>query len=520
MAKLKLTATTIQNHKPKSANEILNDGDGLSMRFRLLLTESTDKRKVYSKTWIYSYKVGTKSLYITLGSFESLVSEFDREIYGLHELPKDARLTLEIARMIVVGIQKRKKLKIDPKDYIQQEIDKRERAKQKLIDDELERLAAIAKKNENDRLLKIKADAENLTVQHLFDAWIADGVRRKDDNATLLRTFKADVLPQIGKIAIKDLTEHHVRGLLRVLVKRGVNRSAVIMRNNLTQMFAWAEKRQPWRKLLSEGNPIDLIEMDKIVDRDYDMKNERHRKLSPDEIKELKDIFIREQLAFDTAPDRRSARHPVETSFQCAIWIMLSTLCRVGEMSMARWENVDFEARTWFIPKADTKGEENDLTIFLSDFSLDQFRKLHTATGHSDWLFPARNHDGHVCVKSMSKRVGDRQSMFKRDADGLARKPMSNRRQDNTFLLGEGKEGAWTPHDLRRTGATMMQSLGVPLDIIDRCQNHVLSGSKVRRAYLQHDYAKEKRDAWRLLGDRLALILNPADNVITLERRA
>jgi integrase len=516
MAKLKLTATKIENHKPVIANEILNDGNGLSMRFRLLLSESTEKRRVYSKSWIYSYKIGTKSLYITLGNFDSLVSEFDASIY---ELPKDARLTLENARKIVESIRERKQIGIDPKDFIQQEIDRREQAKQKLIDDELARLATIAQNIEDERLHQIKVDAENLTVRHLFDSWMVDGVSRKDGNATLLRTFKADVLPHVGKIAIKDLTEHHVRGLLRILVKRGVNRSAVIMRNNLTQMFAWAEKRQPWRKLMIDGNPIDLIEIEKIVDRDYDLKNERTRKLSPDEIKELKDIFVSEQLAFDTAPDRRSTRHPVETSFQCAIWIMLSTLCRVGEMSMARWENVDFESRTWFIPKANTKGEENDLTIFLSDFSLDQFRQLHKATGDSGWLFPARNHDGHVCVKSMSKRVGDRQSMFKKDAEGIARKPMSCRRHDNTFLLGEGKEGAWTPHDLRRTGATMMQSLGVPLDIIDRCQNHVLSGSKVRRHYLQHDYAEEKRDAWRLLGDRLALILNPADNVITLERK-
>ncbi len=517
MAKLKLTATKIENHKPVSANEILNDGNGLSMRFRLLRSESTEKRKVFSKNWIYSYKVDTRSLYITLGNFESLLSEFDTSLYNL---PKDTRLTLENARKIVEGIRERKQIGIDPKDFIQQEIDRREQARLKLMADELARLAAIAQKIEDERLHQIKIDAENLTVRHLFDSWIVDGVSRKDGNATLLRTFKADVLPLIGKKAIKDLTEHELRHLLRVLVKRGVNRSAVIMRNNLTQMFAWAEKRQPWRKLMIDGNPMDLIEIEKIVDRDYDLKNERTRKLNPDELRELKTIFIREQFEYDNALNRRSTRHPVETSFQCAIWIMLSTLCRVGEMSMARWENVDFESRTWFIPKANTKGEENDLSIFLSDFSLDQFRKLHQATGDSDWLFPSRNNDGHVCVKSMSKRVGDRQSMFKKDAEGLARKPMSCRRHDNTFLLGEGREGAWTPHDLRRTGATMMQSLGVPLDIIDRCQNHVLSGSKIRRHYLQHDYAEEKWDAWRLLGDRLALILNPADNVLTLERRA
>lgn len=48
-----------------------------------------------------------------------------------------------------------------------------------------------------------------------------------------------------------------------------------------------------------------------------------------------------------------------------------------------------------------------------------------------------------------------------------------------------------------------MQALGVPLDTIDRCQNHVLSGSKVPRHYLHHGYAAEKRDAWRALGARI-----------------
>jgi hypothetical protein len=48
----------------------------------------------------------------------------------------------------------------------------------------------------------------------------------------------------------------------------------------------------------------------------------------------------------------------------------------------------------------------------------------------------------------------------------------------------------------------MMQALGVSPDVIDRCQNHVLAGSRVRRHYLHHDYAEEKTRAWNLLGDR------------------
>lgn len=349
--------------------------------------------------------------------------------------------------------------------------------------------------------------SENLTVKDMFDAWLLDGVRRKDGNAELQRSFAADVLPKIGATAIKDLTEHDLRAVLRTMVERGVNRATVMVRNSLTQMFSWAEKRQPWRKLLVDGDPMDLIEIEKIVDPAYDLDNQRDRVLSPAEIRELRDIFVRMRAEFDAAPDKRATARPVDQVTQCAVWIMISTLCRVGEMSMARWEHVDFEAAEWFIPKANVKDNVADLTVYLSSFSLGHFRELHKLTGHTEWCFPGRGAERHLDVKSITKQVGDRQAMFKKSKDGSARKPMANRRHDNTLVLGDGKNGAWTPHDLRRTGATMMQSLGVSLELIDRCQNHVLAGSKVRRHYLHHDYAEEKQGAWGILGKRLTEIL-------------
>ncbi|MBM9960887.1 integrase, partial [Pseudomonas aeruginosa] len=100
------------------------------------------------------------------------------------------------------------------------------------------------------------------------------------------------------------------------------------------------------------------------------------------------------------------------------------------------------------------------------------------------------------------KLIGDRQCQFKNRS-----KPVAGRHHDDSLVLSKGTKGEWTPHDLRRTGATMMQELGVTLEIIYRCQNHLLGGSKVRRHYLHHDYAKEKTEAWRLLGDKLEIIL-------------
>ena len=56
-----------------------------------------------------------------------------------------------------------------------------------------------------------------------------------------------------------------------------------------------------------------------------------------------------------------------------------------------------------------------------------------------------------------------------------------------------------------------MQQLGISLDIIDRCQNHVLAGSKVRRHYMHYDYARETCEAWDKLGSYINNIINNND---------
>lgn len=148
--------------------------------------------------------------------------------------------------------------------------------------------------------------------------------------------------------------------------------------------------------------------------------------------------------------------------------------------------------------------------VFLSDFALEQFKTLHKLSGDTAWCFPARDAENHVCVKSVSKQIGDRQLRFKN------RKDLSNRRNDDSLVLANGSNGEWTPHDLRRTAATMMQALGVSPDVIDRCQNHVLAGSRVRRHYLKHEYNAEKRGAWRLLGAEIEGVLGQPGPAPTL----
>lgn len=360
--------------------------------------------------------------------------------------------------------------------------------------------------------------AGNLPFRALFDAWLADGVARADGNAELRRTFDKDVLPSIGETPLRAVTVDTLLGVLRAIGRqRSRGRTAERMLSELRQMYRWAIKRNPWRALLTDGNPAELIETAQVVPADY-TPGIRTRTLSADEIRELRNIFATMQTDYEAAPDKRSTDRPVLHETQIAMWLCLSTACRIGELLMARWEHIDLDTGEWVVPKENTKTKV-EWCVLLSDFALRQFKALHELTGETEWCFPARAPGrgeaptAHVCVKSVSKQMGDRQMQFKN------RKPLKHRRHDDTLVLSKGVNGEWTPHDLRRTAATMMQALRVNVDVIDRCQNHVMAGSKVRRHYLHHDYAAEKREAWRLLGEQIEAILT-ASNVVPLTRAA
>jgi integrase len=77
----------------------------------------------------------------------------------------------------------------------------------------------------------------------------------------------------------------------------------------------------------------------------------------------------------------------------------------------------------------------------------------------------------------------------------------------------------WTFHDLRRTAATGMARLGIPVRVTEAVLNHVSgTAAGIVSVYQRHDYADEKRnalDAWaRLVAD---LVEGRADNVVRIE---
>jgi integrase len=76
----------------------------------------------------------------------------------------------------------------------------------------------------------------------------------------------------------------------------------------------------------------------------------------------------------------------------------------------------------------------------------------------------------------------------------------------------------WRLHDLRRTARTLLSRASVTPDTAERCLGHAIGG--VRGVYDRHDFAAEKRQAFEALAALLERIINPKDNVVSLEARS
>lgn len=372
------------------------------------------------------------------------------------------------------------------------------------IDPRVKKVAnKIEQRNAIAEVLQLEEErkSESKTLKDMFDLWIADGVRRKDGNKSIIQSFNKYIIPAIGEIEIRNIDEHRLSKIYKQIVADGKNATAFELHKDVKQMLTWAEKRKPWRALMSDGNPADLVEIDKILPANFTKVRERF--LSIEEIKRLKAAFNNLADGYAKADNKYEVERPLKKEVQLAMWICLSALTRISETLKAEWSHIDLVKRTWFIPKENTKktGKKDtrtDHTVYLSEFTLEQFKALKTLTGDSKWIFPARYKDGPVCEKSASKQVGDRQVMFK----SRTRK-LKCRVETNSLIIGDEK---WTPHDLRRTGATLMQELDIPREIINLCQHHKV-GSQIDKHYLQHDYKDKQKDAWSKLGKKLNEVL-------------
>ncbi|MEI6146403.1 MAG: tyrosine-type recombinase/integrase [Methylococcales bacterium] len=349
---------------------------------------------------------------------------------------------------------------VDPKLEI-----KIEKARKK--QQQLEELEAFA---------KLKA---RMTVNDLFCLWCDTDLIYRKDKSEVIRMFNKDVLPDMGYLFIEDVKKGHVSSIIIKLKKRGVIHLARNILKLIRQMFRFAVDSD-----FIEFDPTASLSITKTTTK----PTERDRYLTELEIKALA-----RQL-----PDARLMK-----STECALWIALSTMCRIGELSKAKFSDIDFAEKIWFIPKENSKNK-NAHTIYLSEFALGQFKLLATYANNDIWVFPNRDRTSHVCKKSITKQVDGRQNT----------QILSNRSKNNQTLVLSG--GKWTPHDLRRSGSTLLGEMVYDADLIEKMLNHT-EENRTKRTYQRQKLEKQKKEAWHALGQRLQLLTNTeSSNVILM----
>ena len=166
--------------------------------------------------------------------------------------------------------------------------------------------------------------------------------------------------------------------------------------------------------------------------------------------------------------------------------LQLWTCTRGGEICQMRADQITREPDGvwWTIQKATNKLRHHetaeDQRVPLVGRALEVVERLVRDRGdEGGWLFPSRRKDGsawHVEQAYMQSKVHYRQ-------------PYSQSRPDH--VRDRLTVTHWSPHDLRRTGRTLLAALGCPHEVGETILGHVLTG--VAGVYNLHRYDAERR---------------------------
>lgn len=462
-----LSVKQLEALRPENKGQTLRDGGGLVG----IVSVARDGVTVTVR-FCYQYRFGDKRREKSCGSW---IADCNKSKFNGSSL-KDIRAERNRLRALV-------ETGVDP--IAQAQADEVEQLRQAQAAQEAEETAR--KVQEAERMAQeaeAAAIAARLTFTDLFARWKrVQLAERKDGGAEIERAFSKDVIPFIGGMYAEEITRKHVSLVLTNIVERGAKRMANRTLSDLRQCFGYGIGAG-----LLDNDPTSHLKKSSFGGKEL----ERDRTLSEDELR---------YLLMTALPDCN-----LTLKAKAAVRVLMATAARVGELLRAERRHINLAERTWLIPDDNAKNGREHL-VYLSDFAAIALSEILQVHDHAVWLFPDRSGETHVCVKTLTKQIGDRQT----DA------PMSGRSSDTRGLVLDG--GKWTPHDLRRTAATLMGELGVLPHVIEKCLNHT-EESRIVKTYQRQKMLEEQRQAFMLLGDRLELLANEsAGNVVTLQGR-
>lgn len=278
--------------------------------------------------------------------------------------------------------------------------------------------------------------------------------------------LKANLVDKIGKAKAQDVTKRQLIGLLDDIVDRGAPVTANRVYSLLKQCFEFAAAK-------------DLIPASPMagVLRPGGDESPRDRSLNEDEIR-----------AFWTKVGSAKMEEPTKLGLK----LLLITAQRRGEITAARWSHFDLKNSVWTIPAELSKnGKEHKVP--LSPLAIAILSELRGITGERPYVL-ASHHSEKKPDQPYSERA-------------LSRAVREN--EDHWEIPH------FTPHDLRRTAASMMTSIGIPRLHVEKVLNHTTSD--IAEVYDRHDYFEEKKIALTRWAEYLKTVLaNKKPKVVPL----
>ncbi|WP_171091280.1 tyrosine-type recombinase/integrase [Ruegeria sp. HKCCD9179] len=266
---------------------------------------------------------------------------------------------------------------------------------------------------------------------------------------TIARVFKPLLDKPVETISAEDFgvvanTYKPVRPLKGKTTANGQVSRAL---SYLSPVLDWAAHRGSKYQKFGAGreNRLSVADLSRVNDPAIDdptIKGKRERVLS---VEEIAAIF---PLLRYPAPQqiRRRNMLPKNDYGPAAMRFLLLTLARREEVAAARWKDIDFVNGVWTKHDVkDTTGNDRSQRLPLSKAALDLLKQLPgCSTGtDDDYVFP--NRDGGM--------LGN----WNRIAEHIQK--------------GSGTSD-WTRHDLRRTGATLLEELQVAVQTIEAILDH------------------------------------------------
>lgn len=308
------------------------------------------------------------------------------------------------------------------------------------------------------------------TVAELYETYLAQQIEGKKRSAREFdRVFRKYIKPEIGDRLANSITRSDVsRFVEKIAFERGKETltMARIVYRHLSTFYTWALTR------------LEHMPANPCRDAWRPKRNEpRDRVLSDRELAALWQSAVEDGYPFG---------HLVQ--------MLILTAQRRGEVLDAACDEFDFKAKVWTVPGDRAKNGKANV-VPLSAQALAVITEIFMAAG----IDPDEAHKQSQIL--LASKVTNTNSV-----SGLS-KAWKRIRASVDEKLGY-EAGHFTMHDIRRTVATGLQRLGIPLVVSEAVLNHQ-SGSAmagVAGVYHRHQYTNEKREALALWGKEVMQI--------------